>query len=643
MYYKYNEVFRRSKMKPQIEFKHVLGELSLNRNDPCELIRELISNSYDANASRLFYTPIKDNRKIIFLDNGAGLDYENKTNGITPWEAFFSIGKSTKRKGDAIGYKCQGSKLCFASSRVLIATKIKSKTKTNDWVYKIVENPRNNLDTDYSINHSPTKNIQQVIDEFLSNPSAETSNAINEIKKEILNESYESGTLIIIDGFDAVNFNKYFVIGENPEESYVYNYIRFYTVHGDVRHLQESQGFQPNQILQVSQNLKKAKLLIFNNQKSFEVPFGFQYLDIPDSHDQVPKSPSEISRLRDSRFFSRGAKKISVNSESYSLILAIDGNRRAHEEYINLARKGKTQSGIKLSEQRGVFISVKGVKICKYTEIFENINEYQVLSDADSLNHYTLIIDGDFDLVTNRTSLSKNALEKLSDKEFINQVKIFLDQQRTKDKIFSELISRLKKESTENLLNDQIEIFNNFRKNIKKRERFTIKNAGEISRFLSPIAGEEYLVGVLYAQIGERKHKKTEFDKYWRKILTFSTQGIDSMGLIDKNSTAMFAESNICSIEYKFELNKKGPFNHALAVVNYIVAWNVDLEDNSEISDTYTCFGKVKKVPENDFEWEISEIQSQDGGSYDSNIIKVIDLKKLIISSFDDVKFTQAP
>lgn len=54
-------------MRPQIEFKHVLGELSVNRNDPCEVLRELISNSYDAGAKNIIYSPIKDRSGFIFL------------------------------------------------------------------------------------------------------------------------------------------------------------------------------------------------------------------------------------------------------------------------------------------------------------------------------------------------------------------------------------------------------------------------------------------------------------------------------------------------------------------------------------------------------------------------------------------------
>lgn len=43
---------------PDISYTHVLSELSVNRKDPCEVIRELISNSYDAQASIIEIYPL---------------------------------------------------------------------------------------------------------------------------------------------------------------------------------------------------------------------------------------------------------------------------------------------------------------------------------------------------------------------------------------------------------------------------------------------------------------------------------------------------------------------------------------------------------------------------------------------------------
>lgn len=619
-------------MKPQIEFKHVLGELSVNRHDPCEVIRELVSNSYDAGANKIYYAPFTAEKGFVFLDDGSGLSMSKKVNGITPWEAFFSIGKSTKKKGSAIGYKCQGTKLCFACSRILVATKPSPK---GGWQYKIVDNPRNNLDVNYDI--SPEHKIlelEQVIRLFLPDTSTETEAAISDLLKYAA--EFKSGTLILIDELDTENYNKYFTFNKKIEESYVYNYIRFFTRHGDVRRLDKAHGFSQSQITQVAHKIGEAELSCFANKKRHSIPHGFPYLEKPSVEDA--KSPAAVSRLRDGRFYSRSAKAIQLGGKTYSLILAVDGNRRAHEEYQNLDRKGKARSGVRLGDQRGLFISVNGIKICKYLELLENIDEYRILADGESSSHFCLIIDGEFDLVTNRNSLSKKAFDTLTDPDFLKEFKKFLDHQKRTDTVFAELLSRLRKESTENKLNEQIEILSVSRNRLRKRERFKIPNAGKEHLFLSPLPGEEYLVGVLYATLTNMLPVNSAYSAYWKKILTFSTQGIDSLGVNDEMSPSPLKEANIVTVEYKYDFNNSGPFNHALAVVDYIVAWEVSLDDGCQISDSYTCFGTVRKSQKHGFEWEIFDIESDDGASY-SNTVRVICLRDLIKHSFS-TKFT---
>jgi hypothetical protein len=282
---------------------------------------------------------------------------------------------------------------------------------------------------------------------------------------------------------------------------------------------------------------------------------------------------------------------------------------------------------------------VKGIKICKYPELLASIDGYEVLTEGDAPSHYSIIIDGDFDLVTNRSALSKRAYDTLADATFVAEVKKFLDAQRAAEPIFSELISRLRRESSETLLNDQIELLEAAKAGLKSRERVRVTDGDKKDHlFLSPHPGEEYLVGVLYSQLAAMSGKDPSTEKYWRRVVTFSTQGIDSLGLRDETSSAPLAEKNICSIEYKYEFNNSGPFNHALAVVDFIVAWTIYVDPTKPVRDTYTCFGNIKKIPNNDFEWEISDIENEDGGTY-SQVTTVIDLRSLISASFK-AKFT---
>ena len=42
-----------NRLTPKQSFQHNLQEISVNRNSPCELVRELVSNSYDAEAKNI--------------------------------------------------------------------------------------------------------------------------------------------------------------------------------------------------------------------------------------------------------------------------------------------------------------------------------------------------------------------------------------------------------------------------------------------------------------------------------------------------------------------------------------------------------------------------------------------------------------
>ena len=179
--------------------------------------------------------------------------------------------------------------------------------------------------------------------------------------------------------------------------------------------------------------------------------------------------------------------------------------------------------------------------------LLSSISGYEVLSDGDAASHYSVIVDGDFDLVTNRSALSKRAYDTLTDPAFLSEVRKFLDSLKSSDTTFSELLSRLRKESSEILLNEQIVLLESARAEVKGRERIRIADpSGQPHLFLSPRPGEEYLVGVLYSQLGTMTGKAPGYEKYWRRVITFSTQGIDSLGLRDEAAAQPLSEKNIC-------------------------------------------------------------------------------------------------
>lgn len=504
------------------------------------------------------------------------------------------------------------------------------------WFYKVVENPRQTLDPSTDINPQPSTSPWGVVAEFFGKPTAEVSKILEAFNQKFFEASFAHGLMIVVQGLEIENFVRHLVISEPALESYLANYIRFSTRHGDTRHITDSQGFKPAQVKQVTAGVTDAQVELFDGKKFVAVPFGFPYLSAIQEVDI--KSPLEVARLRDGRFSARYAKRLKFANSSYSLILTIDGNRRAHDGYTTLDRKGSAKSGLRLADQRGVAVSVNGIKVCRFNDIFlrQELENYQVLSDSDSSSHYLFVIDGPFDLVTNRNSLSRSAIGVFEDSAFVAEIKKFLDDAHKSLPVFSELLRRLNREQQEAKLNQQITILTESKDSVSERER--IRMSDDNSLYVSPLPGEEYLVGVLYASLYPKVPSNSPYAEYWKKIFTFSTQGIDSIAADTGESLEV---KNLVAIEYKYEFSNAGPFNHALCLVNQIVAWNVYLNDKDTIQDDYNCFGTVRKIE--DGIYEINNIEERSGAVYQDHAVKVVCLRDLIQKTFPKTVFRTPP
>lgn len=433
---------------PEISYTHVLSELSVNRKDPCEVIRELISNSYDAKALLIQIYPLLQYQGFIFFDNGTGLSETKILNGITPYKAFFSVGKSTKIQGEHIGYKCQGSKLCFASKKITLITRCSDE---KCWRTITIDNPKDNLNLLYNIESQSTKSPWESLISSFSRPNKQTTNILEHLNQEFFIKNFSSGAMIIVQGLEVEKFSEFYSSEEDSitKWSYLKHYIRFNTRHGDMRILRPDEtDFPANKAVMLKNSPgynDQCELFLWardNNQKIDilqKIEAGYPYLEKPNEIDKVLiKTPAGVSSLSTGRFSARGAATFQFDGITYCLTLAIDGNRRAHEKYEELDRKGKKKSGIRLTDQRGVFTCSEGVKICRYNEIFEHskLADYAVLGTSTGQSHYIFIINGSFDVVTNRNSLTESALKILNNDSFIDKIRQFFDAAKNNIKVF---------------------------------------------------------------------------------------------------------------------------------------------------------------------------------------------------------------
>lgn len=627
---------------PEIDYKHVLSELSVNRKDPCEVIRELISNSYDANASRIEIFSLLKEKGFIYFDNGIGLCEKTEINGITPYKAFFSIGRSTKIQGELIGYKCQGSKLCFASKKITLITRCSS---DEYWRSISIDNPKDNLSQQYDIQSQSDHSPWQTLRNLFPRPNKQTVPILEHLNEEFFKNRFSSGAIIIVQGLEIEKFSDHYDPDDDGlrEWSYLKHYIRFNTRHGDMRCLRPNEtGFSDAKAQSFKQSTgynDQCELYLWTKGRLKKIEAGYPYLDKPDDFDKILlKSPVQVSRLNDGRFSARGAMTFQFEGINYCLAIAIDGNRRAHEKYQELGRKGDKRSGIRLTDQRGTFICSEGVKICHYNEIFEHskLADYAVLGTSNGQSHYIFLINGSFDVVTNRNSLTESALRILQDDSFVDKLKQFFDAAMNKVEAFRELIERLNKDNQDAKLDAYTKKLNILKQGIQDRPRFKVEDIEHLQEkwLVEPSIGEEYWVGALYTMFAHLVSAKSEYAHLWLRPRTFSSMGIDSIAVnVGENSLADKVHK---ALEYKYTFSSSDEFNHPLILTDQIVCWEMPTPNAGyQIEDSYNYYGYISLPEElNGIGYEIINIKSRDDEFHGGNI-KVISLKKLLDKTFN--------
>jgi hypothetical protein len=555
---------------PVISYNHILSELSVNRKDPCEVIRELISNSYDANATNIEIYPLLQEKGFIYFDDGIGLNEVQEVNGITPYVAFFSIGKSTKVQGESIGYKCQGSKLCFASKKITVITKCQDELF---WRYKSIDNPKNNLNEKFNISSEFHQQPWNILNELFPRPKNLTKNILDELNHVFFSSKFNTQvTMIIVEDLEVDDFSTYYSSDDvgSTTWSYLKHYIRFNTRHSDMRILRSDEtGFAKRRATSFAttpgynEQCKLYLWSLFSKKRSSryyleEIKAGYPYLKKPDQAEEIKiKSPSQISTLNNGNFSARYCSTFLYEGTTYCIVLAIDGNRRALNQYEELSRKGQKRSGIRLTDQRGVFISSEGVRICPYNEIFEHssLKEYSLLAEAKAQCHYILIINGTFDVVTNRNAVTDASRQILKASSFVENITRFFDEAKRNDTVFREFIERLNKENQEEKLEAYTQKLDVLKKGVQNRTRFHVKNIDQLKDkwIIQPEIGEEHWVGALYTMFSHLVTVDLPYANLWVRPLTFCGVGLDSIAVHLEETTLKDTAQR--GLEYKYNFS----------------------------------------------------------------------------------------
>jgi len=643
------------------------------------VIRELIFIANDAPATEIRYYPLVQQglTGFIFFDNGDGMSLVKGPKGISPYEAFFSIGYSTKTLDEHIGYKGQGSKLCFACGRFLLITRCAGESA---WRCKEIDNPREKLnigaDIVPKVTSVPWDELRKMIG---TNPTRSTSNMLHSLNETFFKERFNTGSMIVVLKFDVGKFSKLFGFknktetkvdkSRKHETSYLWNYIRFCTRHGDVRILDaENTGFSAKHTTHVEgpirHSMEPARLMVwvdegagpdkerFEDQLK-EVPVGFPYLHKHTG--EAPLDPKYVSQLRSGRFYARHAGTFEYEGRPFSWVLVIDGNRRALDEYDTLGRERSQRSGIPLSDQRGSYLCSHGIKICEFKDLFSRVGgDYEILAEPKAFRHYLFLLNGPFELVTDRNTIKQSDEALLSDSDFHTRIKKALDGIRNggtdirdgvdHNGVFRSLLDRLTNDVQQQALEKELAKIDRVKKDLCRRPQFTIKTGALAGKpFVYPHGGEENWVGVLYTLLAhfvtaEEKYAASPYSDLWVRPINMSGVSIDALALpLDMQG---IPEAAVRGLEYKLTFSHEDVFNHPLLAVQQIACWEFSVPpvDKARVEDDFDYMGfvHINEKYDSRVAYEITKIQRSDRTDPALGAkIKVVCLKELIRETFD--------
>jgi hypothetical protein len=636
---------------PQQSFEHTLREISVNREDPCEVVRELISNSYDAGAKNIYIVPLYQKKGILYFDDGCGLSLaeESAVKGVLPYVAFFSIGKGTKTQGEQIGYKCQGAKLCFASRRFSLITRCSGEKA---WRWLSIRDPKKVLNERFPIEPATTDKPWDILQkDILGIPDNLTQDVLDTLSKEFFQTKFKSGLMLVIEDFELDNFDQYFSVSKSGP-SYLRQYIRFHTAHADVRRIgNKAYGFKTSEVNQLKKHVKPVEpcllhLWTSDAEESFfeSIPSGWPYLPVPvkGSAESAAKSPEEVPRLRDGTFFARYADSFKYEGRYYNLILTIDGKRRALDLYSELSRQSKALSGVRFGDQRGVILCSQGIPVCQYNQILDHpsMNGWDAL--AKGLDHFSFFVDGPFELVTNRNLPAQSATTLLKDPPFVKNVSDFLSRasRESNGVVLRELLNRIRREATAVKENEYISKNQELKEGMINRPQFRLEIAGApaVSEkwFVAPLPGEELFVGALYTLFSSCIPNDSELKNYWHRSITFKSLGIDALAVSDEDR--YLSDKLLECLEYKYAFALTEDFNHPLTLTDRIVCWALDgLSKGSTIEDTFGFRATVDAdlvVKGTKVGYTLTDVRFKDGGKARDHTIMVLSLNLLLQATF---------
>ena len=354
------EILEKITITPKVDETQEFIEIANDFSNPLDIVREAISNSFDARANNIavIFDVVKEymdsNLRITLKDDGDGME-------MTELQSFFDLGNSTRRNNQsAIGEKGHGTKVYFNSSNIKVTT-IKDGRK----IIAIMKDPIKKLFNRIV----PTVDVEQYDTDELS------------------------GTEIEILGYNSNRRDRF-----THEE--LKDYILWFTKFG---------SFEG--VFQKEENLNKVlNLQGLNRSEPEQITFGHPF---PDESKSVNKLFEEFLVAAPDHYCKRFIKTGQLKNFpeiSYQAIFSVEGNKvkLQNNEMIRRQKAAPKPGGYTVAERYGVWLSKDFIPV-------QRKNEWVNYKGSEFMKLHAFFNCQGLRLTANRGSIDNTPSEILAD------------------------------------------------------------------------------------------------------------------------------------------------------------------------------------------------------------------------------------
>jgi hypothetical protein len=350
---------------PKVNETQEFIEIAKDFSNPLDLVREAISNAFDAKANEIhisFTTEQINGERVLQIniqDNGSGM---NKAE----LQSFFDLGNSTKREsGNLIGEKGHGTKVYFNSSRIEVIT-----TKDEATFVATMDEPFKKL-------HS--RNIPEVV-----------------VEQRQKGDSTLTGTSIKILGYNANRSDKF-------THEILKDHILWFTKFGSPEQL-----FDENEFSGVTIHLKG-----LNKKEPEKLSFGHVF---PNESKDIHKLFDELGVDAPDYYCRRWVENGNLRNFpeiSYQAVFSVEGKKVRYDYNPMLRRRGYTppEGAYTIQERYGLWL-------CKDFIPVQRKNEWITHKGSEYTKFHAFFNCQGLRLTANRSSIENTPSEILRDIEW---------------------------------------------------------------------------------------------------------------------------------------------------------------------------------------------------------------------------------